>query len=101
VSATSWTRSELLDNLTRAISETRVLIENARAGKKALEDVLWQLESVETWLQTRETLDDAARKSLSFDIIAIRELDCAGDPHLDYINLVCDLATHLEHKPGA
>ena len=87
MSEKSWTMSELLDRLACAISETRRL--------DLPERVLIELEDIEARLRARETLDDAYLQSISFDVIATRELDDTDDTHLQYLDLLGELALDL------
>lgn len=89
----SETESEVLDMLARAIRETR---DRLPLRPRPLDDVLMQLEDVEARLQRRETLDETYRRSLSFHVVATRELDDVSDEHLPYLDLLSELASHLE-----
>ena len=86
----SSTPSPLLDRLARAIAETRDLPSNS-----GIEFILIQLEDVEARLRAHETLDYAYRKSLSFDVIAVRELDDVDESHGPYLELLSELAADL------
>ena len=87
MSGDSWTMPELLDRLARAITETRCL--------DLPERVLIELEDIDARLRTGETLDDAYLRTLYFDWIATRALDDADDTHLQYLELLSELASQL------
>ena len=85
-----WSTSELLHRLARAIDATR-----AHPARNRLDDVLMQLEDVEARIRAGETLGRDYRASLSFALVAIRELESAEDTHLSYLDELSELAHQL------
>jgi hypothetical protein len=94
VSRESPTRPELLERIARAIREAP-----ARLGPEPRSSILLQLRDVEARLRAGETLDQAYRQSLSFHVVATRELDDVEDTHGAYLDLLSELAFDLDRAP--
>jgi hypothetical protein len=94
VSDTSWTRQELLARLADALGQTR-----AHPQRSLLDRVLAELEDIEARVKANEPLDEAFRQTLYFDAVATRELDDAAETHQAYLDLLSELAFHLDDSP--
>jgi len=84
-------KQALLAQIAAAIAETR-----AYSDTRSLARVLSELEDVAARLKAGESLTDAYRQTLFFDVIAIRELDDSSDRHLRYLNLLSEIASAIE-----
>lgn len=85
-----WNKQVLLDHIAVAISATRTHPE-----KIYLNYVLVQLEDIEARLKDGETLSRQYRRSLFFDTVAVRELDNIADTHIEYLNLLSEIAAAI------
>ena len=81
----------MLDQIAAAITETR-----AHSEAASLARVLVELEDVAARLNAGETLTGEYRRTLCFDVIAVRELDDSADTHLPYLNRLSEIASAID-----
>ena len=90
---------QFLDGLGEAIRLTEGL--KGQASPQALEEIAIQLADVAARVRAGETLDEEYRQIVSFDVIAIRELDDVDDTHADYLELLSQLAADIAPHNGS
>jgi hypothetical protein len=93
VSSESWTESEFLEQLARAIRETRAFL-----PRGFMDRILVELEDVEARLRNNEVPDETYLGSLAFSVIAVRHLETVEDEPTEYLDLVCGLQAYLDRR---